>query len=472
MTVALHLKQGLLIVSCLIGISACSTKYFKPTSSYSKETGMGGASNLMMDRLPADNENIRGGRDFNEKAAKEQAKGEVFRKATQPWIGAKAIPVREGERLPDAFYEKIVFNHSDIDASWTLDILANRLSKMTKMPVRISPDAYTSLREKMGQQDNTDVATEVNETPPEVAPVLEDDDAPEVAKPKVEARSMVKLTENAQQKITFAPALLKWNGSLKGFLTHISDRLDLNWTYQDGGIVFSRYVVETFEVAQFPFDSAYKISSGATGGAGKGGAASKSGAQATPSLEMKFSEEGNLVYFNSTIKILRSMIASAPGSELFISDATGKVVVKSSRFILSQIRDFLRTENASMMRQVVIQVDIYSINTNDSNQFSVDLSSAYQKIFSGLNGGFTSTQSVVDANVPSMTSFQLSKGSTVPATVVIESLRSEGFSVQHRPVSLVAMNRQWARKSRLAVTNYLSETTPAAGVAGVGCGSG
>ncbi|MCE2679889.1 MAG: hypothetical protein LW629_05445 [Burkholderiales bacterium] len=472
MTVALRAKQSVLILTCLIIVSACSTKYLKPTSSYTKEAGLSGPSGLLMERLPTENENIRGGREFNEIAAKEQSKGEVFRKAKQPWIGAKAIPVREGERLPDVFYEKIVFNHSDIDASWTLDILANRLSKLTKMPVRILPDAYTSLREKMGQQDSSDVATEVNETPPEMAAVADEEDAPEVSKSKPQTRSVAKLTENAQQKIVFAPALLKWNGSLKGFLTHISDRLDLNWTYQDGGIVFSRYVVETFEVAQFPFESAYKISSGATSSSGKGASAAKSGTQATPSLEMKFSEEGNLEYFDSTIKILRSMIASAPGSELYISDATGKVVVKSSRFILSQIRDFLRAENASMMRQVVIQVDIYSININDSKQFSVNWSSVYQKIFSGVNGSLVSNKTAVDVGDVSMASFQLSKGSTIPATVVIESLRSEGFSVQHRPVSLIAMNRQWARKSRLAVTNYLAETTPAQGGSGVGGGVG
>jgi hypothetical protein len=96
----------------------------------------------------------------------------------------------------------------------------------------------------------------------------------------------------------------------------------------------------------------------------------------------------------------------------------------------------------------------------------------YQKIFSGVNGSLVSNKTAVDVGDVSMASFQLSKGSTIPATVVIESLRSEGFSVQHRPVSLIAMNRQWARKSRLAVTNYLAETTPAQGGSGVGGGVG
>ena len=473
MTEVSSMKKCLVLSACLVCLSACSTNFLKASSPFPHEAGLKAVPDVMMSRLPTDNETIRGGRDFNDKAAKQQVQGEVFRKASQPWIGAKAIPVREGERLPDAFYEKIIFNHSEIDASWTLDVFANRLSRMTKMPVRIAPDCHTSLREKKELQDSTDLAVEVDEILPEndVSPVVNETET-EPVKQKSATKSVVRLAENAQQKIMFSPALLKWNGSLKGFLTHVADRLDLNWTYQDGGIYFSRYVVESFEVAQFPFDSTYRISSGAAASGGRGAAAAKTGTQATPTMEMKFSEEGNMVYFNSTIKILRSMIASAPGSELYVSDATGKVVVKSSRVILSQIRDFLRAENSSMLRQVVIQVDIYSINTNDSNQFAVNWSSVYQKLFSGLNGNLVMQKTAVDVSDVSMASFQLSKGSSIPATVVIESLRSQGFSVQHRPVSLIAMNRQWARKSRLAVTNYLAETTPAqgGGLSGAGVG--
>ena len=42
----------------------------------------------------------------------------------------------------------------------------------------------------------------------------------------------------------------------------------------------------------------------------------------------------------------------------------------------------------------------------------------------------------------------------------LKALHLIGHTVQYRPVSLIAMNRQWARSTSLKVTGYVSETTP------------
>jgi hypothetical protein len=39
-------------------------------------------------------------------------------------------------------------------------------------------------------------------------------------------------------------------------------------------------------------------------------------------------------------------------------------------------------------------------------------------------------------------------------------MNASGYAAQHRPVSLLALNRQWGRISRLSTDYYLSETTP------------
>jgi type II secretory pathway component GspD/PulD (secretin) len=43
---------------------------------------------------------------------------------------------------------------------------------------------------------------------------------------------------------------------------------------------------------------------------------------------------------------------------------------------------------------------------------------------------------------------------------VLNLLNQVGSSAMYRPVSMIAMNRQWARKTNLKVDGYVSETTP------------
>ena len=47
------------------------------------------------------------------------------------------------------------------------------------------------------------------------------------------------------------------------------------------------------------------------------------------------------------------------------------------------------------------------------------------------------------------------------SSVVLNLLNQVGDSAQYRPVSLIALNRQWARKTALKTDGYVSETTPA-----------
>ena len=45
---------------------------------------------------------------------------------------------------------------------------------------------------------------------------------------------------------------------------------------------------------------------------------------------------------------------------------------------------------------------------------------------------------------------------------MLQLLNQYGTSTQHRPVSLLTLNRQWARKASLASKAYISETVPGA----------
>ena len=71
---------------------------------------------------------------------KEQAKSVTVVKGV--WLGAKAVKVSRDVTLPPVFHQKISFQFPDKP---TLPLLAERLTKVSMIPVRVTADAYESI---------------------------------------------------------------------------------------------------------------------------------------------------------------------------------------------------------------------------------------------------------------------------------------------------------------------------------------
>lgn len=55
---------------------------------------------------------------------------------------------------------------------------------------------------------------------------------------------------------------MKWNGTLVGFLNHLTDRLGLAWEFRDNTVVIMKYVTEFHEVAAFTGKTTYSMTTG------------------------------------------------------------------------------------------------------------------------------------------------------------------------------------------------------------------
>ena len=145
------------------------------------------------------------------------------------------------------------------------------------------------------------------------------------------------------------------------------------------------------------------------------------------------------------------------------------MVVKTSREMQSQVRDFLKSENTSMLRQAQIQFDIYSVRTADSDERGLNWSAVFNTLSGIYGANIASPSTLTGATSGSIGLNILNTGdgnnSNTSArfgnsSVIVNLLKQYGTSVQYRPVSLLALNRTWAKKSRLSTEGYLAETTP------------
>lgn len=428
---------------------------------------------------------IRGGKEFADRQAKQQQAPKSFKRANKSWIGSDMVAVNQDDKLPPMFSREYSMNFADGNRPIDLSVVADRLSNMVGIPVRVRPDAFTP--SSMGEPGSTSPAG-VRPLPP----VRTGADAAVTGSTGSPASPSGVGISN-RQPMTAQSILMNWNGTLTNFLNHLTDKLDLSWEYRDNTIIIMRFTSEMYELATFPNGFTYSMSSGtgegnsggggnagggggAGGGARGGGSGGGSSGSARLNSTMNVAEQGKVDSNKAILDIIKQMVSKVPGSEVLVADGSGRVMVNTTREMQSRVRDFVRSENANLLKQVHIQLDVYSVTNRQDDQKGVDWNVFYQSLSRRYNLNLTSPTTLVgpDAGAVSFTIPAACPPGVINVACgqgdinrrfegsnpIVNALYQIGDNVQHRPISLIAMNRQWARKARLTTTGYLSETTP------------
>lgn len=377
---------------------------------------------------------IRGTAQHADALAADQLRGPVLRRSKSTYIGSQMVPVTADDKLPSIFRQEFSFVTDDrkVGRTVTLSAIANRIYNTTKIPVRIHPDVGN-------------ISVNVPTPAPKAAGSLPD--AAEIA-----------AVPAPQLAIDIAD--LKYTGPLVGFLNHLVDRQGLTWEYRDGTVVIMRFVTEAHEVAAFIGNSKYGMSAGA------GSSGQTTGSQSSDS-KLSVSEDGSSDAFAALEKAVTQMISSVPGSSVLRSDGTKKLIVKTSREMQAQVRDYISGENISMKKQALIQFDVYSVQTNDNDEHGVNWDIVFKSL-SNIYGASVSSPAPLTGTVAAGVGLHILQGNTdvqkryADSSAFFNMLNQNGTSVQHRTIPMIALNGTWARKSRLSTESYISETTPGA----------
>lgn len=376
-----------------------------------------------------------------DRLAFEQRNPSLVRRTGQKWVGALMVPITEEDRLPAFFDEDHVLSFGKGSEGIDIATLASKMSVITGVPFRVQADVISG-----GAEAAPAAAAEGSVIP---LPALT----------KTGLQPVEESTIGALKPISAQNIQVDWNGSLRGFLNHVTDRMGISWEYKDGTIVLMRFTTSFYELAAFKNKQNYTMNAGNSSNAGEGGQASQT--------RVNVAETGESDFYTDVINSIKTLVKSAEGSEVVQTGGSGRIMVKTTKDLQAAVRDFIKSENKSMTRQVQVQLDIYSVQTEQSTQFGVDWDVFLTTINRRLQGTLAAPQSILEAgsgliNARAISSVP-SNNARQTASTIISSLNDIGHSVQYRPISLIAMNRQWARKSRLSQISYLSETRPASG---------
>ena len=466
-------RMALCAVSLLVaGLAGCAEPGVAQRVQADHALGLTGTSSLHADRTLAQQGNGATGSQVDaDRRAAEQAAKPVLRRARSPWVGSVSVPMGSGERLPSIFTEPVKLNFDDAATGGKVSLrtMADRITAVTGVPVRLRPDVF---------------GTDNGSPRPSPAPLAPSPQAlPTLAgRPSagLEGLPLPPVPLPAPRDTSVNAVAMRWSGSLEGYLDLITDQLSLSWEYRDGVVVIERFRTEFFEVAALESETDYHLGlSGAdqanATSSGNGGG----GTNSTASSSNEVNEHGKSNVVGSILAAIAQIIKDVPGSSAVRSDGSGRIAVTTTKETLSKVRDFVRVENESLLRQAQVQFDVYSVTRNESDERGIE----WNAVLSALGGAYTGTfgaptalASATAANIGFAILTPAQSGVTTSATThlggssaLLKLLSQYGVSTQHREVSLLALNRTWDRKSSLGGRAYVSATIPgAASTTGVG----
>jgi type IVB pilus formation R64 PilN family outer membrane protein len=386
---------------------------------------------------------VRGGQAETDLRAKEQASSVVLRRSSRAWIGGTSVPMGAGEQLPSVFAESVKLNFEDRP---NLRTMAERLTALAGVPVRIKADAMTDVSH-----------AGVRITPVRGAPA---------------AAGMSGPAPIAERETSVDAVPMRWSGSLKGYLDHVTDLTGLSWEYRDDVVMIERLRTEFFAVAAFDGEASFSMGmtgadAGTSSSAVAAGTSGSSSSTSTASSDV--GEKGKFNPIDSMINTIKQIVKDVPGSEVIRAEGSGRIAVTTSREAMAKVRDFMRTENEALKRSVQIQFDIYSVRRSESDERGVDWALAMQSISRALAMTINSPATLASASVGTvnlsiLNSTQAPGNGTAEkfgnSSAIVQLLSEFGASTEHRPVSLVSKHRQWDRTASLDSVAYVSETIP------------
>ncbi|EBD3901196.1 PilN family type IVB pilus formation outer membrane protein [Salmonella enterica] len=162
-----------------------------------------------------------------------------------------------------------------------------------------------------------------------------------------------------------------WKASLDGFLDNITARLGLSWRYEEGRIVIFYLDTRNFPVlfmdslASFTSKtvSGTTSSTGNSGGGSSGGISGDSNTSQSTDMAIKSNLYGDVA---ATVK---SMLTPGVGR---MNLSAGVLTVTDTSRVLAQIGRYIDDRNRELNRQVVLNVQIYSVESKRSDQLGID----------------------------------------------------------------------------------------------------
>jgi type IVB pilus formation R64 PilN family outer membrane protein len=326
------------------------------------------------------------------------------------WGGERAVRMRHGRPVP----QRVEGSKSVAlvaTSPMSLRSIATAISTQTGIPVRLDKDAE-------------DVAGEDDDAPPTSATIGSSSlstplstaggaaaartTAAGAPRPNATAARSGGSSRNVMSGMRIA-----YEGPLSGLLEKATSHFGVIWKYDGASILLSKFETRVFVMQVMP--GTQKVSDGmkegseaapsATGGA-QTTTISQQSAQQSSSMDIDFK------FWDEVGKTLDVLLGGVGSYSL--APSSGTITVVTTPEVMRNVSDFINQENDRLGRQVAVNVEVYTVDMTEGEDFNTQFNTALRRL---TNFGLNFTSPSAPAQITNGTLGALSMAILNPETV-------------------------------------------------------
>lgn len=309
-------------------------------------------------------------------------RGAAVREFDGMWLGGKTVKVSRDAELPAVFSQPVRFSFPDKP---TINVFADRISKITNLSVRVSPDALVPIQvftaQRMGSagggsamQSATPMPMSVplsgtlGQSVPSLASMTGMGSGGYTAVPQGDAVARSFFIDQA------SPA----GATLSELLDQKTAEYGVGWDFKDGIIQISRLVTRTYQIATITDINDVSSTIAKTASTGATSSSGSSGSDGTSQAGQLSSSSDVSAKMTANVDVVKNLKVAIQGAltpnnigKFSVSDS-GVVTVTDTREVQEQVEELISAENKSVSRQVRMRMQIVDLTSTSDNDMAVN----------------------------------------------------------------------------------------------------
>lgn len=376
----------------------------------------------------------------------------LFVKDNGMWVNPKPLPVLADPQpdLPAVFKKDVSLT---FPGRVSLNEIVSELSRSTGVVFSVSQDVY--------KPNDSTLATVVSANQDAGSSSSSSGNSQQAA-----PGALTPLSNTKNDALITVDSFV-YRGDLKQALDVLTQKSNLSWKWTSNGIQLFRYESKNFYIAAFDgttnrqtavsTTAQTSASQGGSSGGGTQGNSSDTGSQ------IKYSSQTSSM--DEITAYLRSMMSS--GGRISTLGSAGIITVRDTPQVLETVDKAIKELNATLTKQVSINVQIYNVSLSDADNYQVNWNLAWNS--SKYNTSYTPLTSSSSSSTTTNVSSTLSGGQTFSAGILtgpfagtnlaVQALSNIGNIVSSIQNTAVTLNGQSAPLVSQEEIGYVKSTT-------------
>lgn len=328
-----------------------------------------------------------------------------FVKDTTFWVNPSPLPsyARAKPQLPVIFSQKVSLAFPGRVA---LAEVVSEISRSTKISIDVSQDVY---------DPQGGLGTVVSGNASGAAP-------------------------NKKDSPTVTLDSFDFRGAMSGALDVLAAKSNLSWKWTGSSVEIFRYESRNYHISALAGSTTRSstVTSSSNASAGSSGAGGSSGNTTNSGQTTQVKSEINT--WSEVTSYIRSMLSSS--GRLSVMESSGMVTVRDTPAVLASVDKAVNELNAVLSKQVMINVEVYSVNFSDGDKASVDWDLVWGTATSSNNNAYQSLGNSALAGLRNPFTMGILKGPLAGSSVVANALSTLGKTSLVTSANLVTLNGQ------------------------------